>query len=59
MNKKQNGQAIAKANAKRGDNIIDLMAALRASLKNTGGKDATPKALARKAKAKPTRRKAG
>jgi hypothetical protein len=35
------------------------MAALRASLKNTGGKDATPKARARKAKAKPTRRKAG
>jgi DNA end-binding protein Ku len=59
LNKKQKGQAIPKANPKRGDNVVDLMAALRASLKNTGGKDATPKARARKAKAKPTRRKAG
>jgi DNA end-binding protein Ku len=43
LNKKQKGQAIPKANPKRGDNVVDLMAALRASLKNTGGKDATPK----------------
>jgi hypothetical protein len=35
------------------------MAALRASIKNTGGKDTTPKAKPAKAKAKPTRRKAG
>jgi DNA end-binding protein Ku len=59
LNKKQKGQAIPKVAPKRSDNVVDLMAALRASLKTTGGKDTTPKARARKAKAKPTRRKAG
>ena len=58
LNKKK-GQAIPKANPKRGDNVVDLMAALRASIKGTGGKDAKPKAKPAKAKAKPTRRKAG
>ncbi len=58
LNKKQKGEAIPKAGPKRGDNVVDLMAALRASLKTTGGKDTTPKARARKVKAKPTRRKA-
>jgi DNA end-binding protein Ku len=58
LNKKQKGQAIPKAALKRGDNVVDLMAALRASIKGTGGKDARPKARASKAKAKPTRRKA-
>ena len=58
LNKKQKGQAIPKAGPKRADNVVDLMAALRASIKGTGGKDSTPKARASKAKAKPTRRKA-
>jgi DNA end-binding protein Ku len=58
LNKKQKGQAIPKTAPKRGENVVDLMAALRASIKGTGGKDSTPKARASKAKAKPTRRKA-
>jgi DNA end-binding protein Ku len=58
LNKKQKGQAIPKASPKRDDNVVDLMAALRASIKGTG-KDATTKAKSAKAKGKPTRRKAG
>jgi DNA end-binding protein Ku len=58
LNKKQKGQVIPKTAPKRGENVVDLMAALRASIKGTGGKDSTPKARASKAKAKPTRRKA-
>ena len=58
LNKKQKGQAIPKTAPKRGENVVDLMAALRASIKGTGGKDSKPKARASKAKAKPTRRKA-
>jgi DNA end-binding protein Ku len=58
LNKKQKGQPIPKAAPKRGENVVDLMAALRASIKGTGSKDSTPKARASKAKAKPTRRKA-
>jgi DNA end-binding protein Ku len=57
LNKKQKGQAIPKASPKRDDNVVDLMAALRASIKGTG-KDTTTKAKPAKAKAKPTRRKA-
>jgi DNA end-binding protein Ku len=57
LNKKQKGQAIPKASPKRDDNVVDLMAALRASIKGTG-KETTPKAKPAKAKAKPTRRKA-
>ena len=58
LNKKQKGQVIPKTAPKRGENVVDLMAALRASIKGTGGKDSTPKARASKAKAKSTRRKA-
>jgi DNA end-binding protein Ku len=59
LNKKQKGQAIPKAAPKRSDNVVDLMAALRASIKGTtDGKDSTPKAKPAK-KAKSTRRKAG
>ena len=58
LNKKQKGQAIPKASPKRDNNVVDLMAALRASIKGTG-KDTTPKTKPAKAKAKPTRRKAG
>ena len=58
LNKKQKGQPLPKAALKRGDNVVDLMAALRASIKGTGGKDATPKAKPAKAKAKTARRKA-
>ena len=57
LNKKQKGEAIPKAGPKRSDNVVDLMTALRASLKNTGGKDTTTKAKPAKAKPKPTRRK--
>jgi DNA end-binding protein Ku len=58
LNKKQKGEALPKATPKRDDNVVDLMAALRASLKTTGGKDTTTKPKPAKAKAKPTRRKA-
>jgi DNA end-binding protein Ku len=58
LNKKQKGETIPKAAPRHGDNVVDLMAALRASLKTAGGKDSTPKAKPAKAKAKPTRRKA-
>ena len=58
LNKKQKGQAIPKAAPKRDDNVVDLMAALRASIKGTGGKNTTTKAKPAKAKAKSTRRKA-
>ena len=58
LNKKQKGEAIPKASPKRGDNVVDLIAALRASIKGTGGKDTTTKAKPAKAKAK-SRRKAG
>jgi DNA end-binding protein Ku len=57
LNKKQKGQAIPKASPKRGDNVVDLMAALRASIKGTG-KGRAPKAKPAKAKAKTARRKA-
>jgi DNA end-binding protein Ku len=57
LNKKQKGQAIPKASPKRDDNVVDLMAALRASIKGTG-KDTTAKAKPTKAKAKTARRKA-
>ena len=57
LNMKQKGQAIPKASPKRDDNVVDLMAALRASIEGTG-KDTTTKAKPAKAKAKPTRRKA-
>jgi DNA end-binding protein Ku len=57
LNKKQKGQAIPKVTPKRSDNVVDLMAALRASIKGTG-KDTTTKTKPAKAKAKPTRRKA-
>jgi DNA end-binding protein Ku len=52
LNKKQKGQAIPKASPKRDDNVVDLMAALRASIKGTGGKDSPTKAKPAKAKAK-------
>jgi DNA end-binding protein Ku len=58
LNKKQKGQAIPKASPKRDDNVVDLMAALRASIKGTGGKDSPTKAKPAKAKAKTARRKA-
>ena len=57
LNKKQKGEAILKAGPKRDDNVVDLMAALRASIEGTG-KNTTPKAKPAKTKAKPTRRKA-
>jgi DNA end-binding protein Ku len=57
LNKKQKGEAIPKAGPKRGDNVVDLMAALRASIKGTG-KGPAPKAKPAKAKAKTVRRKA-
>jgi DNA end-binding protein Ku len=57
LNMKQKGQAIPKASPKRDDNVVDLMAALRASIEGTG-KDTTTKAKPAKAKAEPTRRKA-
>jgi DNA end-binding protein Ku len=59
LNKKQKGHAIPKASPKRDDNVVDLMAALRASIEGTGGKDTRPKAKPVKAKAKTTPRKAG
>jgi DNA end-binding protein Ku len=57
LNKKQKGQPLRKAAPKRSDNGVDLMAALRANIKNTG-KETAPKTRASKAKAKPARRKA-
>src|SRR5712675_408568 len=53
LNKKQKGQAIPKIVQKRTDNVVDLMSALRASIKGSGAKDSSGKA-----KAKATRRKA-
>jgi hypothetical protein len=41
LNKKQKGQPLPKAAPKRGDNVVDLMSALRASIQGTG-KDANP-----------------
>ena len=58
LNKKRKGQPIPKAAPKRGGNVVDLMAALRASIKSTAGKEPAPKARASKAKAKTARRKA-
>jgi DNA end-binding protein Ku len=57
LNKKQKGQAIPKAAPKRADNVVDLMSALRASIKGSG-KQTSSKARPAK-KTKPTRRKAG
>src|SRR6266404_3110541 len=56
LNKKQKGQAIPKAASKRADNVVDLMSALRASIKGSG-KEASSKARPAK-KTNPTRRKA-
>jgi DNA end-binding protein Ku len=55
LNKKQKGLPISKTAPKRSDNVVDLMTALRASIK---GSDTGSKAKASKAKAKPARRKA-
>jgi non-homologous end joining protein Ku len=49
--------AVPKLAPKRADNVVDLMSALRASIKGTG-KEPSSKARPAK-KAKPTRRKAG
>jgi DNA end-binding protein Ku len=57
LNRKQNGQVLPMAAPKRGENVVDLMAALRASIKSTG-KGPAPKAKPAKAKAKTARRKA-
>jgi DNA end-binding protein Ku len=57
LNKKQKGQAIPKAAPKRADNVVDLMSALRASIKGSS-KETSSRARPAK-KAKPTRRKAG
>jgi DNA end-binding protein Ku len=58
LNKKQKGLPIAKAARPAGGNVVDLMSALRASLKD--GKPAAATTPAKKAKAKPaTKRKAG
>jgi len=56
LDNKQKGQAIPKAAPKRADNVVDLMSALRASIKGSG-KEASSKARPAK-KTKPTRRKA-
>jgi DNA end-binding protein Ku len=52
LNKKQKGQAIPKIVQKRADNVVDLMSALRASIKGSGARGSG------KSKAKATRRKA-
>jgi DNA end-binding protein Ku len=53
LNKKQKGEAIPKIVQKRADNVVDLMSALRASIKGPGAKGSSTKP-----KAKATRRKA-
>jgi DNA end-binding protein Ku len=53
LNKKQKGQAIPKIAQQRTDNVVDLMSALRASIKGSGAK-----ASSGKPKAKATRRRA-
>src|SRR5258707_13852747 len=57
LDKKQKGQPIAKMAPRRADNVVDLMSALRASIKGSG-KQTSSKARPAK-KTKPTRRKAG
>jgi DNA end-binding protein Ku len=54
LNKKQKGQPIPKSAPKRDDNVVDLMSALRASIKAPAS-NAKPKPTK---KAKPARRKA-
>jgi hypothetical protein len=57
LNKKQKGQPIPKAAPRRADNVVDLMSALRASIKGSDKDAKTTKARPAK-KAKPARRKA-
>jgi DNA end-binding protein Ku len=57
LNKKQKGQVIPKAAPKRADNVVDLMSALRASIKGSGKE--TPSKVRPAKKTKSTRRKAG
>jgi DNA end-binding protein Ku len=57
LNKKQNGQPLPKAAPRRTDNVVDLMAALRASIKGSDKAVKTAKARPAK-KAKSARRKA-
>jgi DNA end-binding protein Ku len=58
LNKKQKGQPLPKAAPRRTDNVVDLMSALRASIKGSAKEPAAAKAKPAK-KTKPTRRKAG
>jgi DNA end-binding protein Ku len=58
LNKKQKGQALPKAAPRRTDNVVDLMSALRASIKGSD-KDAKASKARPPRKAKPTRRKTG
>lgn len=55
--KKQKGQRIVKIEEPKDTNVIDLMSALRASLKDSGGKSRTPTHVAAKATAKPAKPK--
>jgi DNA end-binding protein Ku len=55
LNKKQKGQPIPKAAPRRADNVVDLMSALRASIKGSVVKTTNAKPAK---KAKPARRKA-
>ena len=57
LNKKQKGQPIPKATPRRADNVVDLMSALRASIKGSGKETSTKARAARKTK--PARRKTG
>jgi DNA end-binding protein Ku len=61
LNKKQNGQPIARAETRATGNVVNLMDALRASLKGSAGPDVPSQKSSKKApKAKPTaKRKAG
>jgi DNA end-binding protein Ku len=57
LNKKQKGQPIPKAAPRRADNVVDLMSALRASIKGSDKETSTKARAARKTK--PARRKTG
>jgi DNA end-binding protein Ku len=61
LNKKQSGQPIARAETRSTGNVVNLMDALRASLKGGAGRDApSQKSLKKATKAKPAaKRKAG
>src|SRR5450631_573318 len=48
LNKKQKGQPIPKATPRRADNVVDLMSALRASIKGSGKETSTKARAARK-----------